>query len=45
MKDGLSWGDKGGGYVCSLCGERRFRQGTVCKHKEHCGCNTERQDT
>lgn len=44
MRDGLSWGDKGGGYV-SLCGERRFRQGTDRKHKEHCGCSTERQDT
>lgn len=26
MRDGLSWGDKGDGYV-SFCGERRFRAG------------------
>jgi len=44
MRDGLSWAARRGGYV-SLCGERQFRHWMVCKHKEHCGCNPERQDT
>lgn len=30
-------GGQGEGGDVSLCGEGQFRQGTGCKHKEHCG--------